>query len=205
MPASTVTVIRAHSEIASASFIDMYAATTLARLCPRREASARKGSSPAAPPDLTTLPVAYEEALSSTIGARGMVRPTRRNACRAWVPRLRTPSATSPSPTSRIDGERLVTEPIAASRSPLRVDKNQTPTSARIAATTLRRALGHLADDRSTRTGSSPLTESVLNRPRREPVVLEVRDCPARHSRHRPARSSADKEGSGGVACWACV
>src|SRR5689334_8742169 len=101
----------------SATFPERYAAVVRARGLPTRSAWVRYGTRPDAPADFTTLLVAYDIALSLTMGASGASSSTRRNEACAWRPRLSTPSATSASPTGSAVGPRDTTLPRAGRKS----------------------------------------------------------------------------------------
>ena len=86
----------------SATLPERYAAVVRARGKPTRSACVRYGTRPDAPADFTTLLVAYDIALSFTIGVNGASSSTSRNDARACSPRLSTPSATE----READGQR---------------------------------------------------------------------------------------------------
>ena len=88
-----------------------------ARLLPTRSAWDRYGTSPAAPADFTTLFVAYDIALSFTIGANGASSSTSWNEARAWRPRFSTPRSTSVSPIGSAAGPSDTTLPNAGRKS----------------------------------------------------------------------------------------
>ena len=100
---------------------------------PTRSAWARYGTSPAAPADFTTLLVAYDIALSFTIGASGASSSTSRNEARACSPRLSTPSATSARPDRQRGGPRETTLPRAGRKSSAWETTNQPTNTARTA------------------------------------------------------------------------
>src|SRR5215207_6160356 len=142
----------------SATLPERYAAVVRARGEPTRSACVRYGTSPDAPPDFTTLLVAYDIALSLTIGGNGASSSTNWNDARACRPRLSTPSATSASPIGSAAGPSDTTFPSAGRKSSAWVTTNHPTNTAR----TMPRMRGVQPVRRFTAGASSGVPENLM-------------------------------------------